>query len=164
MTKTAFIAIVGKPNVGKSSLMNKMLGQKIAIVSAKPQTTRTKIMGVLTNGDTQLVFTDTRRFTNELCESFVANEPLIKILFEGNRSSCFIDLFESGLKQLIKKVNPDYEESMERNVAITYLIYGGYYTYFKFADCGVKKVFDLIGKFSEEIVKLDKSGNENEAE
>ncbi len=59
MTKTAFIAIVGCPNVGKSSLLNKMLGQKIAIVSSKPQTTRTKIMGVLTKGDTQLVFTDT---------------------------------------------------------------------------------------------------------
>ena len=50
MTKTAFIAIVGKPNVGKSSLLNKILGQKIAIVSSKPQTTRTKIMGVLTEG------------------------------------------------------------------------------------------------------------------
>lgn len=59
MTKTAFIAIVGCPNVGKSSLLNKMLGQKIAIVSSKPQTTRTKIMGVLTKGDVQLVFTDT---------------------------------------------------------------------------------------------------------
>ena len=59
MTRTAFIAIVGCPNVGKSSLLNKMLGQKIAIVSSKPQTTRTKIMGVLTNGETQLVFTDT---------------------------------------------------------------------------------------------------------
>lgn len=59
MTKTAFIAIVGKPNVGKSSLLNRMLGQKIAIVSSKPQTTRTKIMGVLTEGETQLVFTDT---------------------------------------------------------------------------------------------------------
>lgn len=59
MTKTAFIAIVGKPNVGKSSLLNRMLGQKIAIVSSKPQTTRTKIMGVLTEGKTQLVFTDT---------------------------------------------------------------------------------------------------------
>ena len=59
MTKTAFIAIVGCPNVGKSSLLNKMLGTKIAIVSSKPQTTRTKIMGVLTEGETQLVFTDT---------------------------------------------------------------------------------------------------------
>ncbi len=59
MTKNAFIAIVGCPNVGKSSILNKLLGQKIAIVSSKPQTTRTKIMGVLTDGETQLVFTDT---------------------------------------------------------------------------------------------------------
>lgn len=62
MTKTAFIAIVGKPNVGKSSILNRMLGQKIAIVSEKPQTTRTKIMGVLTEGEIQLVFTDTPGF------------------------------------------------------------------------------------------------------
>lgn len=56
---TAFIAIVGRPNVGKSSLLNYMLGQKVAIVSSKPQTTRTRIMGVLTEQDTQLVFIDT---------------------------------------------------------------------------------------------------------
>lgn len=58
-TRTAFIAIVGCPNVGKSSLLNCMLGQKVAIVSNKPQTTRTKIMGVLTQGEVQYVFTDT---------------------------------------------------------------------------------------------------------
>lgn len=57
--KSAFIAIVGRPNVGKSSILNKMLGQKIAIVSSKPQTTRTRIMGVLTEEETQLVFIDT---------------------------------------------------------------------------------------------------------
>ena len=61
-TKTAFIAIVGCPNVGKSSILNKMIGQKIAIVSNKPQTTRTKIVGVLTQDETQLVFTDTPGF------------------------------------------------------------------------------------------------------
>ena len=60
--KTAFIAIVGRPNVGKSSILNKLLGQKIAIVSDKPQTTRTRIMGVLTLDETQLVFTDTPGF------------------------------------------------------------------------------------------------------
>ena len=60
--KTAFIAIVGCPNVGKSSILNKLLGEKIAIVSDKPQTTRTRIMGVLTQGYTQLVFTDTPGF------------------------------------------------------------------------------------------------------
>ena len=60
--KTAFIAIVGKPNVGKSSILNKLLGQKVAIVSSRPQTTRTKIMGVLTEDNVQLVFTDTPGF------------------------------------------------------------------------------------------------------
>ena len=57
--KSAFIAIVGCPNVGKSSILNRLLGEKIAIVSPKPQTTRTKILGVLTREETQLVFTDT---------------------------------------------------------------------------------------------------------
>lgn len=61
--KTAFIAIVGKANVGKSSILNRLLGTKIAIVSDKPQTTRTRIMGVLTTDDNvQLVFTDTPGF------------------------------------------------------------------------------------------------------
>lgn len=74
MTKTAFIAIVGCPNVGKSSILNRMLGQKIAIVSDKPQTTRTRIMGVLTKGETQLVFTDTpgyHRPHNKLGEKMI---------------------------------------------------------------------------------------------
>ena len=73
-TKTAFIAIVGCPNVGKSSILNKMLGQKIAIVSDKPQTTRTRIMGVLTKEETQLVFTDTpgyHRPHNKLGEKMI---------------------------------------------------------------------------------------------
>ena len=66
---SAFITIIGRPNVGKSSLMNKILGQKVAIVSNKPQTTRTKIMGIKTENENQLVFIDTpgfHRARNEL--------------------------------------------------------------------------------------------------
>lgn len=59
LKKSAFIAITGRPNVGKSSLLNSLLGQKVAIVSNKPQTTRNRIMGVLTEGSTQFVFIDT---------------------------------------------------------------------------------------------------------
>ncbi len=58
-TRSAFVAIVGRPNVGKSSLLNAIIGRKVAIVSDKPQTTRTRIMGVYTKGALQLVFLDT---------------------------------------------------------------------------------------------------------
>ena len=59
MKKTAFYAILGRPNVGKSTLLNSILGEKVAIVSKKPQTTRTRITGIHTIGDEQFVFLDT---------------------------------------------------------------------------------------------------------
>ncbi len=73
-TRSAFVSIVGCPNVGKSSLLNEILGQKIAIVSNKPQTTRTQIMGVWTEGELQLIFTDTpglHRAKNKLSEHMI---------------------------------------------------------------------------------------------
>ncbi len=59
MKRTGFIAIVGRPNVGKSTLMNNILGEKVAIVSSKPQTTRNRIIGIHTAGEDQFVFLDT---------------------------------------------------------------------------------------------------------
>lgn len=58
-TKAGFIALVGRPNVGKSTLLNAILGQKLAIVSHRPQTTRNRILGVKTTDDTQMVMLDT---------------------------------------------------------------------------------------------------------
>lgn len=134
MTKTAFIAIVGCPNVGKSSILNKMLGQKIAIVSDKPQTTRTKIMGVLTKDDTQLVFTDTPGFhkpKNKLGEKMIkavgdSISGVDAVLFvtepEGDLRPAEQELIEKFKKEklpvilAINKVDtiPEKEQLMER--------------------------------------------------
>lgn len=107
MTKTAFIAIVGKPNVGKSSILNRMLGQKIAIVSEKPQTTRTKIMGVLTEGEIQLVFTDTPGFHRPRTK---LGEKMVKAVSDsiGGVDACLLVVEPKGEikdseKELIEK-------------------------------------------------------------
>ena len=59
-TSSVFVAVIGRPNVGKSSLTNRLVGEKVAIVTSKPQTTRTRITGVVTRGPLQYVLLDTR--------------------------------------------------------------------------------------------------------
>ena len=89
-----FIAIVGRPNVGKSTLLNQILGQKISITSRKPQTTRHRIMGVDTDGDYQAIYIDTpglhieekraiNRLMNRAASSSLSDVNLVLFLVDG---------------------------------------------------------------------------------
>ena len=61
--KSGFVTLIGRPNVGKSTLMNMLIGEKISIISSKPQTTRNKIQTILTTDNAQVVFIDTPGIT-----------------------------------------------------------------------------------------------------
>ncbi|MCM1506425.1 MAG: TetR/AcrR family transcriptional regulator [Ruminococcus flavefaciens] len=99
------------------------------------------------------VFKDNKLFIRELTISLSANEQLIKILFEGNRCNRFIELFETGVTELIKQSYPEYNPSIERKMVMTYLIHGGYYTYFRYCDYGIEPVLKIIEKCSEAVIE-----------
>lgn len=78
--KVGFVALVGRPNVGKSTLMNTLLGRKVAIVSPKPQTTRTQVRGILTKPEGQIVFVDTPGIHKP---KHLLGEEMVKIAVEA---------------------------------------------------------------------------------
>lgn len=108
-TKSCFAAIIGKPNAGKSSLINALVGEKVAIVSDKPQTTRTRITGVLTKESTQYVFVDTpglHKAKNKLSEYMVktVNESICDVDVAVLVTDMAKEVFSSELK-LIESIN-----------------------------------------------------------
>lgn len=110
MTRTAVITIVGRPNVGKSTLMNCLLGEKVAMVSKKPQTTRTRITGILTRGEDQYVFLDTPgvhksktklgTYMNRAASAGIGSSDAVIMIAEAGREPGDIEL---GLMEKIKK-------------------------------------------------------------
>jgi len=93
---SAFVAIVGRPNVGKSTLLNKILGQKISITSKKPQTTRHRILGIETSGEQQIVYVDTpglhqdekkaiNRLMNRAAAGSIGGVEVVLFVVEGVR-------------------------------------------------------------------------------
>lgn len=108
-TKTGYVAIIGRPNVGKSTLLNHCLDTKLSITSRKPQTTRHQLLGILTRGSTQFLFIDTpginagtkragktmQRFMNRQVLSPLADMDVILFLVEGNG-------FRAGDEEVLK--------------------------------------------------------------
>ncbi|EMP4394382.1 GTPase Era [Vibrio fluvialis] len=104
-----FVAIVGRPNVGKSTLLNNILGQKISITSRKPQTTRHRIMGVDTDGDYQAIYVDTpglhieekraiNRLMNRAASSSLSDVNLVFFVVEGTHWTADDEMVLNKLK------------------------------------------------------------------
>ena len=119
-TKSVMIAICGRPNVGKSTLTNTVVGEKVAIVSNKPQTTRNRICGILDRGDTQFVFLDTPGFHKprtklgdymvNVVEQSVANVDLALLLVEpiasvGPQEAALIEQFRQRQVPAVLVIN-----------------------------------------------------------
>ncbi len=96
VSKCGYVAIVGRPNVGKSTLLNALIGKKISIITAKPQTTRNQILGIKTEGVTQAVFIDTpglhqaekramNRYMNRLANSVIADADVVLFMIDATR-------------------------------------------------------------------------------
>lgn len=107
-SKCGYVAIVGRPNVGKSTLLNALIGKKISIISPKPQTTRNQILGIKTIGETQIVYIDTpglhdaekrvmNRYMNRLASAVILDADVIVFIIEATR---WLDDDEHVLKKV----------------------------------------------------------------
>ncbi|CCH49369.1 GTPase Era [Pseudodesulfovibrio piezophilus] len=114
MHKFGTVALIGPPNAGKSTLMNQYLGQKVAIVSPRPQTTRNRISGILTNEDAQIVFLDTpgihqlrgkmNRFLLESAWNALAGSDVVVVLVDAGLYASKPHLLDKEIKPLVQPV------------------------------------------------------------
>ncbi|PTB88191.1 GTPase Era, partial [Pseudidiomarina aestuarii] len=113
--ESAFVAIVGRPNVGKSTLLNQLLGQKISITSSKPQTTRHRILGIETEGSRQILYVDTpglrqeekramNRLMNRAATSSISGVEVILFVVEATKWTPDDELVLTTLKRTQRPV------------------------------------------------------------
>src|SRR6266446_6815129 len=105
--KSGFVSLIGRPNAGKSTLLNALVGQKVAIVADKPQTTRTSIQGVVTGPESQIVFVDTPGIHR-------ADSPLNKRLMDTVRAA----LEERDLLLFVADATLDFGEEDRRSLGV----------------------------------------------
>jgi GTPase len=106
MFKSGFVNIIGKPNVGKSTLMNALVGERMSIISHKPQTTRHRLIGILTGPDFQVVFSDTPGYVKK--PSYKMHENMNRFV-EGTVEDADLMLFVADLRDELDADNPVFE-------------------------------------------------------
>jgi GTP-binding protein Era len=163
ITKTAVIAVVGRPNAGKSTLANAIAGEKIAIVTPKPQTTRTRIYAVTVRGDTQFVFVDTPGFhtpknklgefmVKTVREAFNGADAVVLLTEPGRRSRELETLVSASKVSVVLAINKiDLLEQKEQVLPII-LEFTGFEHIVpisaKTGD-GVEELLTLLGGFAQ---------------
>lgn len=134
--KSGFVAVVGKPNAGKSSLINKLVGEKVAIVSPKPQTTRGKTLGILNEQDLQIIFIDTPGFVRPINK---LNEYMIKNIETAQAGVDVVLMVIDGTKN-ITQTDVDKIKSYKSPVVVAYN---------KMDVLSYEKVFPQLAKLNE---------------
>ena len=175
ITKTAMITIAGRPNVGKSTLTNKLVGEKITIVSPKPQTTRRRILAVTSRGDTQFVFADTPGFhrartklgdyMDNVVRQSVTDVDAVALMVEpipslGPQEKTLIESLRANEMPAVLVINKADTLADKRELLPVIAAYSEAYDFedivpisAKTGD-GVEELLDVLGKFAAEGPQL----------
>ena len=175
ITKTAMITIAGRPNVGKSTLTNRLVGEKITIVSPKPQTTRRRILAVTSRGDTQFIFADTPGFhrartklgdyMDSVVRQSVADVDAVVLMVEPipslgpQEQGLIAQLRQSGVPAVLAVNKSDTLGDKKKLLPVI----AAYSEVYDFADYvpisaktgeGVEELLEVLGKFAVEGPQL----------
>lgn len=168
MQKSVFVAIIGRPNVGKSSLLNRLVGERVAIVTPKPQTTRTRITGILTQGVVQYVFLDTPGIhkprtrlgaqMSKTAKDTISDGDVALMLFEPDKALNeteleMIEALKSGgpVIAAINKVDTVADEAVlaqKHSELEEFGVFKGIYETSAFKGTGTKELLEAIERFA----------------
>jgi GTP-binding protein Era len=126
-TKAGYVAIIGKPNAGKSTLMNAIVGAKLSIVTAKPQTTRKRVLGILTENDVQIIFLDTPGILNpkykmqtvmmDYVDNSIAEADCVMFIYDATRFNSHRP-FSNELLDILKNINKNTSPKTKKNIIL----------------------------------------------